>query len=253
MVDSLAPMQRGIMFLKGKISDIFNHYITNVDASQKNNLLNRKVHELQSEIFKYEEIINENNRLKDLLQFGNELANKKVLAQIVAWDASSDFKAIRINKGAADGVTTQSPVVVSEGLVGYIFRVSKHFSDVLTILDSNNRVDGIVQRTRSHGIIEGFAKGKCLMKYVTRTEPVILNDSVITSGLGNIYPRGLRVGKVTRIERESYGITQYIEISPSVDFGRLEEVIVLIKPIDDNKKKEWEDLDKKGEQMVKPN
>ena len=118
--------------------------------------------------------------------------------------------------------------MTSDGVVGYIYQTSKHYSDIITILDQNNRVDAIVSRTRSHGIVEGYNDTNCIMKYVTRTEPVVLNDEVITAGLGDIYPKGLKVGTVSKIERESYGITQFVEITPSVNFGKLEEVIVLI-------------------------
>lgn len=118
-----------------------------------------------------------------------------------------------------------------------------HFSDVLTILDSRNRVDAIIDRIRTHGIIEGFSQGKCLMKYVNRIDPVVLNDIVLTSGLGNIYPKGLKIGRITRIERASYGISQIIKVTPSVDFSNIEEVVVLIPNDVSDKNAEFEMLD----------
>ena len=168
---------------------------------------------------------------------------KRILAQIVSYDANSDFRVLRINKGSGDGIKLQSTVVTSDGVVGYIYRLTDHFADILTIIDTNNRVDVLVQRTRSHGIVEGYRASKCLMKYVSQTDPVILGDEVITSGLGNVYPKGLRVGSVTRIERESYGITQQIEVTPAVDFTTLEEVVVLSFENDDARRLEWQALD----------
>ena len=243
IIDSLAPMQSSVTYLKRKFSSIFEYYVMNVNASKENTELKKKISVLNGHLFQFEELAEENKRIKELLQFGKEIPMKKVLAQIVAWDAASDYKVLRINKGSADGLKLQSTVVTSKGLVGYVYRLTNHFADILTILDSNNRVDGLIKRIRSHGIVEGHSGEKCVMKYVTRTEPVILNDLVLTSGLGNIYPKGLKIGRVTRIERESYGITQYIEITPSVDFGRLEEVIVLVSPDDKRRQLEWEALD----------
>ena len=104
---------------------------------------------------------------------------------------------------------------------------------------------------RAHGIVEGYNSEKSIMKYVSRAEPIILGDVVITSGLGNIYPKGIRVGKVSRIERESYGITQNVEITPAVDFGRLEEVVILVAEGDEQKKREWEALDQMDEDSEK--
>lgn len=243
MVDAFAPTQRSVFFLKDRISSFFTHYTLNVNASKENVQLDKKIKELENKIFIYDEVARENRRLKALLKFGEEIGKDKVLAQIVAWDASSDFKVLRVNKGSRDGIKLQSPVVTSEGLVGYVFKLTKHFAEIITILDPNNRVDAIVQRIRSHGIIEGYSKGRCVMKYVTRTEPVILNDLILTSGLGNIYPKGLKVGYVSRIEKESYGITQHIEINPSVNFGRLEEVIILVSKNKQTAIKEWKQLD----------
>jgi rod shape-determining protein MreC len=173
------------------------------------------------------------------------------LAQVVAWDGNSDFRVIRINKGIKHGIRLQAPVITSEGLVGYIYRMTDHYADVLTILDSGHRVDGLIQRVRAHGIVEGRTESIARMKNVTRTEPIILNDTVITSGLGNIYPKGIKIGSIVRIERESYGITQYLELKPAVDFGRLEEVVILVSSSDLTHREEWNALDEMGNEERK--
>lgn len=247
LIDSFAPIQSSVTNIRGDVSDFLDHYIANINASKQNITLSRKVEALENQIYQFRELGRENKRLKDLLQFGEEIGYNKVLAQVVAWDASSDFRVLRINKGLNDGVRLQAPVVTSAGLVGYIYRLTDHFADILTVLDNNNRVDGLIQRVRAHGIVEGFNNELAIMKYVSRAEPIILGDVVITSGLGNIYPKGIRVGSVSRIERESYGITQNVEITPAVDFGRLEEVIILSAEGDEVKKREWEALDQMDE------
>jgi rod shape-determining protein MreC len=228
LIEIVSPIQGSIVSLRDRGGSFFRNYVLLVGVSRENADLKDKVEELESEIFNLQEIARENKRLKDLLRFGEEVNYKKVLAQVVGWDSSSQFRVLRINKGKNDGITLRSPVVTAKGLVGQIYRVTPNYADVLTILDPNNRVDAIVDRTRSHGILEGFSDFKCLMKYVTRTEQVRLSDVVITAGLGNIYPKGIKVGTISKIERESYGITQIIEVSPSVDFQRIEELIVLV-------------------------
>ena len=243
MIDSLAPMQRSMGLIKFEISNFFEFYLNNINASKDNQALKKSISELNNQIFSYHELDKENKRLKELLDFGEEIPSRKVLAQIVAWDASSDFKILRVNKGHSDGIKLQSPVVTSVGLVGYIYRLTDHFADILTVLDPNNRIDGLVGRTRSHGIIEGLSTDRAIMKYVARTEPVVLDDLVVTSGLGNIYPKGVQIGTISKIERESYGITQYIEITPAVDFSKLEEVVVLVSDAKLWKQKEWDALD----------
>lgn len=243
MVDMFSPMQSSVTYVKTRTSNFFEHYVMNINASQDNTHLQKQISDLKNQVFSYDQVAKENKRLKELLQFGGEIDLQKVLAQIIAWDANSDFKVLRINKGKADGIELQSSVVTSVGLVGYIFRLTDHYADIITVLDPNNRVDALVERTRSHGIVEGYSRNRAVMKYLAGTEPVILGDLVLSSGLGNIYPKGLKIGKITKVERESYGITQTIEIEPVVNFSTLEEVVVLVGSKDEVKEKEWKALD----------
>ena len=245
MIDSLAMVQAGTSFLQKRIWLLKEDYLANLDANRENILLKRQLAELEHELFVSGETFQENMRLKKLLGFIQHISSQKILAQVVAWDSNSDFKVLRINKGLKDGVRLQSAVVTDKGVVGYIYRMTDHFSDVLTILDSSNKVDGLIKRIRSRGIVEGYSFNKCIMKYVRRTDPIVLRDVVITSGLGNVYPKGIKIGEVSRIERESYGITQYVEIKPVVDFQSLEEVVVLIPSDEKIRKREWKVLDGK--------
>lgn len=244
MIDTFAPVQRTAYYIRERLHDLTTAYFLNVDATRKNVILQKQIDEQEKRIFEFREMELENQRLKALLQFGTTEESTQIMAQVVAWDASSDMRVLRINKGLKDGIKDQSIVVTAKGLVGYIYRISDHFADVLTILDSNNHVDVLVERTRSYGIVEGHRSNTCVMKYLIRTDPVILNDVVLTSGLGNIYPKGVSVGKITRIEKESYGISQYVEITPSVDFEKLEEVIVVVLHNQEVRDREWALLDK---------
>ena len=243
LIGSLGVIQNSFAESELWLEKSLDHYMLNVNASRHNEDLQRRIEKLEADILGREEIVRENKRLKKLLKFGAKTPYQKVLAQVVAWDASSDFRVVRINKGSNDGIRIQAPVVTAQGVVGYIYRLTKHFADILTVLDSNNRVDALAARVRAHGIVEGYSNNRVLMKYVTRMEPVTIDDLVLTSGLGNIYPKGLVIGRIDRIERQSYGITQHIEIRPAVDFSRLEEVIVLVSAASQSKKKEYEALD----------
>jgi rod shape-determining protein MreC len=224
-----APLQGMVVSAKQSIYGLFDHYAFIVNAGFENDILKKKVEELEGTIFQLQELRRENKRLKKLLKFGVEPPYRKILAQIIGWDASSDYQVIRINKGSRDGVTLKATVATNSGLVGHVHRVAEKFADILTILDQSNRIDALVDETRSQGIVQGLSDSTCLMKYVTRTEPVKVGNTVLTAGLGNIYPKGLKVGTISKIEKESYGITQFIVITPSVNFRKLEEVVVLEK------------------------
>ncbi len=249
MMDTLAPLQRGLSSAYKNVASFFEDYMLNVNASKENVSLKEKIGSLKQEVFALKQLEQENTRLRAILNFGKKIKHDMISAQVVAWDSSSDFRVIRIDKGYSDGVKLQSTVVTSEGIVGYVYRLTDHFADILTILDPSNRVDVIVNRTRSYGILEGYSGWRTVMKYVVRTDPVRLNDLVITSGLGNIYPKGIPVGMITKIERESYGITQHLEVTPTVDFSRLEEVAVLVPGDEQDKKRvEWDALEENAQQ-----
>ncbi|CAN0328813.1 unnamed protein product, partial [Chrysoparadoxa australica] len=115
LIDSFAPIQSSVTSLRTRVAGFFDHYIANINASKENVDLRKRVGDMENQIFNFREVEKENKRLKDLLQFGSDIAYKKILAQVVAWDASSDYRVIRINKGLKEGVKLQSPVVTSQG------------------------------------------------------------------------------------------------------------------------------------------
>ncbi len=229
LIEAFAPIQRGTLSVKERISYMFDHYIMIVNTSKNNEELKDQVATLENEIFGLSEVEKENERLKQLLEFGKNIPRKKVLAQIVSLDSSNEFKVLRINKGESDELKLYSPVITMTGLVGYVYRLTPNYADVLTILDQNNRVDAIVARTRSHGIVEGTAGFKTRLKHVNRTEAIKIGDEIVTAGLGAIYPKGIKIGKISQIDKENFGITQDVEVEPSVDFNKLEEVVVLLE------------------------
>jgi rod shape-determining protein MreC len=224
----VSPVQEGIASSKKSLSYLWDNYLMIVNTSKENSILKKQISRLESDLTFMEEMRKENLRLKKLLSFSDEQAHQKIMAQVVGWDSANEFKVIRLNKGAKDGMRTMAPVVTDHGLVGYVYRVTDHYADVLTILDQNNRVDIVVERTRTHGIVEGVFNFKCALKYIMRNDPVEVGDKLITAGVGGIYPKGYKVGMITDITKENFGMTLSIEVVPSVDFHKLEEVVVLI-------------------------
>ena len=227
VMEVISPMQQGLSDSRKSLSSMWENYMLIVNTSKDNVLLKKKVSRLESDLFGMEEIRQENMRLKRLLNYSSEISEQRIMAQVVGWDSANEFKVIRLNKGQKDGIQVMSPVITDQGLVGYIYRVTENYSDVLTILDQNNRVDVLVERTRTHGIVEGVHNFKCALKYVMRNELIEVGDKLITAGVGGVYPKGIKVGMITDIEKENFGMTLSIEVAPSVDFDKLEEVLVI--------------------------
>ncbi len=118
-------------------------------------------------------------------------------------------------------------VIVPEGVVGQILKTGPRHATVLLLTDYNSAIDAIVQRTRAKAIVEGRGENRCQLKYLLRSEDVVVGDLVVTSGLGGNFPKGLLVGEIRKVEQREHGIFQYAELVPSVDLTKLEEVLVI--------------------------
>jgi rod shape-determining protein MreC len=228
VIEVISPVQEGLASSKKSLSSLWDNYLLIVNTSKENSILKKQISRLESDLTTMEEVRKENLRLKRLLSYSDEMSHQRVMAQVVGWDSANEFKVIRLNKGGKNGIKVMAPVITDHGLVGYVYRVTENYSDVLTILDQNNRVDVMVERTRTHGIVEGVFNFKCTLKYIMRNEPVEVGDKLITAGVGGIYPKGIKVGMITDISKENFGMTLSVEVIPSVDFDKLEEVLVLI-------------------------
>lgn len=228
VTEVISPVQEGLASSKRSLSSMWENYLMIVNTGKENSVLKKQISRLESDLTSMEEMRKENLRLKRLLSYSDEMSHQRVMAQVVGWDSANEFKVIRLNKGKNQGIKVMAPVITDHGLVGYVYRVTDNYADVLTILDQNNRVDVMVERTRTHGIVEGVFNFKCALKYIMKNEPVEVGDKLITAGVGGIYPKGIKVGMITDITKENFGMTLSVEVIPSVDFDKLEEVLVLI-------------------------
>jgi rod shape-determining protein MreC len=98
---------------------------------------------------------------------------------------------------------------------------------VLLLIDENNNIGAILQRTRTQGIVSGAGSSGCILKYIYKNQDVKEGDSVISSGMGGIFPKGLLIGKVSHVQKQDAGLFLKINVAPFVDFAKLEEVLVL--------------------------
>jgi rod shape-determining protein MreC len=121
------------------------------------------------------------------------------------------------------------PVITDEGLVGVVVGTTPRAAKVLLTIDLQSRVDAYVQRTRARGTLRGTSRQTCEFEYVLRDDDVREGDLLLTSGLGDLFPKGLVVGRVTKVERQPYGLFQRAEVKTAVDLQRLEEVFVLLQ------------------------
>ncbi|MBS3905948.1 MAG: rod shape-determining protein MreC, partial [Syntrophaceae bacterium] len=193
----------------------------------ENEQLKKRMADLQRENDQMREMVLSHERLRKLLQFRETLSSTVIAAEVVGRDPSSWFKSVTVNKGEKDGVQKGMAVISPEGVIGQILKTAPSYSAVLLITDYNSAIDSIIQRTRAKAIVEGGGENRCQLKYLLRAEDVVAGDRVVTSGLGGNFPKGLMIGEIKKVDKKGYGIFQYAELTPSVDFTRLEEVLII--------------------------
>lgn len=177
----------------------------------------------------YREAVATNVRLRKLLQFKESLATPTLTAAIVGHDPSLWFRTVIIDRGSSDGIQKGMPAVTIEGIVGQILDTSPHYAKVLLATDPNSAIDVLVQRTRVRGILKGTSGSDYQLDYVLKNSDVQVGDRVVASELGGIFPKGLQVGTVAKVIKDRRGMFQQIEIKPSVEFTKLENLIIIMK------------------------
>jgi rod shape-determining protein MreC len=224
-LEVVAPLQLGVARVADRVRGVWHGYLDLVGARGEADALRERLRALEEEVARLGEVQAAHRRLEALLEFRESVAAPLVAARVIGWDASSRDRSITLDKGERHGVRQGAAVLVPEGVVGHVFRVSPRTSRVLLVADRHSGVDVIVQRTRVRGILQGRGDG-CELKYVKRGADVEAGDRVVTSGLDGIFPKGVVVGEVVRVNYQEQGQFQSIVVDPGVDFARLEEVLV---------------------------
>ncbi len=227
IVGLTSPIQATISWSLELLASGFENYIYLWHTRQDNLALLEENRKLLNSIANLKETEQENIRLKKLFHFEEKFNIQSVIARVIAKDVSTEFRSIRINRGENSGIKRNMAVVTDEGIVGRVLRTTPTTADVVTILDLLSAVDAIVERSRARGIVEGLTDDTCQLKYALRTDDIQPGDVLISSGLGGIFPKGVMVGTVSKVNRKQFGISQEVEVHPSVDFSKLEEVLVV--------------------------
>ena len=210
-------------------SSTWNHYFFLVGVNDENIALKRRINDLSIDNQLLAEQADENKRLRDLLVFRKKFEHTMLPAEIIGRDPSGWFKTILVDKGSSDGICKDVGVITPDGVVGRVVEVGPNSAKVLLLSDVNSYVDAIVKRTRAHGMVMGRGGNMCTLSYVLKTEDVALGDVIVSSGINIRYPKGIIIGTVTKINSNRSGFFQSIEVQPSVDFSKLQEVLIVLR------------------------
>ncbi len=171
----------------------------------------------------------ENARLRALLTFKQQQRFRTVAARVIGRDPSRWFSTVLVDRGAAEGVARNDPVVTSDGVVGHVIETAGSWARVLLLLDPRSAVGVLVERTREPGVAEGQGQAVIHVKYLSRDADLRPGDQFVTSGLGQIYPQGLPVGTVVGLGRTAGDLFQEATLRPAADLNHLEDLLIIIR------------------------
>ncbi len=186
-----------------------------------------RIIKLEGRLKTLEEAAKENARLQKLLDFKGTLSGRTVAARVIGWEPSSWRKTILIDKGRKDGVQPDMAVLVPEGLVGRVLEAGNSTAQVLLLTDPDSRVVSLADQSRAQGVTAGDGSSRLKMEYLELESGAAVEETVSTSGMSGIFPKGIRIGKITALTRDASGLHLEARVEPFVAFSKLEEVLCL--------------------------
>lgn len=225
----LAPVQGGVTWVWQRVEYTYDTIIRTQQIKAENEDLRNQVRELTWENNRLREQSSENERLQQLLDFKERYQDDYTLlgARIISRAPDVLSNTLVVDRGSRDGVAKNMIAVSHAGLVGKVVAVGSNTAEILLLLDREAAVGALIQDTRTSGVVEGTEDEYGLLRMVSLpydAKPK-KGETVVTSGMGGVYPAGLPIGKITKIEDS--GVNIYAQVEPFVDFSHLEELFLI--------------------------
>ena len=226
------PIQNGLTYLKNKITGNNTFFADISKLQQENEELKKKNAELESNLREFEIVKSENTTLKEYLNLSEQYGNYTTkAAYIINKDISNYNNTFIINIGKKDGIETNMTVISEKGLVGHIVSTTNNTSKVQTIVDTSSTVSATLSSSRDNLICKGTLEERGMLKasYIPTNANLIQGDVIETSGMGGIYPKGIKIGTIEKIQNTRNIVDRTAIIKPAVDFKKVETVLVITK------------------------
>jgi rod shape-determining protein MreC len=206
-----------------------------VTLRAENERLRRANIQLADEVYQLREARLENIRLRRMVQFQERSPYELVPARVVGQSVDPLRRTITLNAGRNAGIREQMPIVSESGLVGRVIIAADNYSIGQVLLNRDFRTSAKVERTRVDGILQWDGGTGLLLNNIAKTLDVNEGDVVITSEYSNLFPPGIFIGVISRVNIIPGSVTKDIRIQPGVDFTRLEEVFIMLYETDEEK------------------
>lgn len=228
----VSPIQNVLTFSGNKVDKTLSFFNDNKAVREENDKLKKRIDELEKENEDLKQLKTRNDMLMEALNLKNQLKEfDYISANIIAKDPGNWFNIFTIDKGSNNSVNINSVLVASKGLVGRVMVSGPFSAKVVSIIDIDSTVSARLTKNREYVEVKGDIslsdKGLCKMYNIKPGVDVAVGDSVETSGIGGIFPKGIKIGEVKEIRQVNNELDRYAIIEPVVDFKRLEDVFVL--------------------------
>jgi len=221
------PVQTSVQSVVSTIKNTWNSYINLIEVNEENKMLKQQLLNMEEKLNQHIENSVQFFRLRSQLLFAQKKARKEIFSEIIGESADNNHQIRLINRGSNQLLQRNYIVLRKEGLVGRIQSVSPYQSSVQLIIDHRSRVPALIQRNRVRGLIYGTHDG-IEMRQINQHAKIKIGDRVISSGLGNLYPKGILIGWVSGIHHQSHELFKTARLDSAVDFNQIEEVFTIL-------------------------
>jgi len=228
VVTAFSPIVRGADFVTSSVSGFFAGYAANRHAREENVTLQEQIDQLTAERNEAVEKEAELNAMRAQLALPSRPQYHEIAANVFSRDANLWFRRLTIDRGTLDGIKRDMPVSTAGGVVGRVISLGPNFSMVQVITDKHAGLGAMLQNSRAMGEVRGLDNNRCELKNISTSENVVVGESVVTTGLDRIYPKGLMIGTVESIEADPNAPWHRIIIKPAAPVDRVEHVFVLL-------------------------
>ena len=223
------PVQSGLARVNRNTVGLWSIYRDWKNVRAENHRLRDETQQLRVEALRVSETVEENRRLRRLLALKESMPLTTLSGEIIAREWGGWVRSLTVNRGREDRVVRLTAVIGPDGLIGRVVDVRRGASVVQVLTDPTSTVGAHAVRTRTQGIVEGEPRGTMRFKYMARDGSGIqVGDLVVTSGAGGLFPRGIPVGRVRAIDDRGSALFHYAQLTPSVDFARIDEVLLIV-------------------------
>ncbi|HKM45947.1 MAG TPA: rod shape-determining protein MreC [Terriglobales bacterium] len=227
-VGAVTPLEKVLVWVQTSTGNVWHNYFYLRGVRAENRNLKQQIERMSLEQVRMSQDADQARRLQALLAFKEQFISQTMAAQVIGSSGSEQSRSVYIDKGENDGILPDMAVITADGIVGKVLHAYPSTSQVLLINDQSSGVGAILEKSRLQGILKGTSAGEVTLEKVMSDENVPAGELVLTSGGDGIFPKGLLVGRVTKVGSGSE-LFLNIRVRPAADLSRLEEVLVVTK------------------------